>query len=141
MAKIINKTNNETFSMFVFTFYNVINNLKVFDIRQRCKCKGGKLSAVLEYVFYLSWRIYSVSWRERKRKKDGGISALSCTVTRLLRPLDTSTEKQKKALELIKTTIKWLLRGILQFMGHISSGPRCVIDLLHLQLCTFQPQG
>lgn len=68
MAKNKNKTNNETFSMFVFTFYNVINNLKVFDIRQICTCKGGKLSAVLECFIFKLKDLFRQYERERERK-------------------------------------------------------------------------
>lgn len=55
--------------MFVFTFYNVINNLVVFDIRQMCTCKGGKLSDVLEYVFFFKLKdLFRQLERERERK-------------------------------------------------------------------------
>lgn len=69
MAKNKNKTNNETFSMFVFTFYNVINNLKVFDIRQMCTCKGGKLSAVLECFIFKLKDLFRQYERERERER------------------------------------------------------------------------
>lgn len=69
MAKNKNKTNNETFSMFVFTFYNVINNLKVFDIRQICTCKGGKLSAVLECFIFKLKDLFRQYERERERER------------------------------------------------------------------------
>ena len=45
--------------------------------------------------------------RERERERESSISTLSCKVTWHLRPLDSSTEKQKKILELIKTTMEW----------------------------------
>lgn len=69
MAKNENKTNNETFSMFVFTFYNVINNFKVFDIRQICTCKGGKLSAVLECFIFKLKDLFRQYERERERER------------------------------------------------------------------------
>lgn len=69
MAKNKNKTNNETFSMFVFTFYNVINNFKVFDIRQICTCKGGKLSAVLECFIFKLKDLFRQYEREGERER------------------------------------------------------------------------
>lgn len=56
--------------MFVFTFYNVINNLKVFDIRQICTCKGGKLSAVLECFIFKLKDLFRQYEREREKEKE-----------------------------------------------------------------------
>lgn len=55
--------------MFVFTFYNVINNLVVFDIRQMCTCKGGKLSAVLECFIFKLKDLFRQYERERERER------------------------------------------------------------------------
>lgn len=56
--------------MFVFTFYNVINNFKVFDIRQICTCKGGKLSAVLECLIFKLKDLFRQYEREREKEKE-----------------------------------------------------------------------
>lgn len=55
--------------MFVFTFYNVINNLKLFDIRQMCTRKGGKLSAVLECFIFKLKDLFRQYERERERER------------------------------------------------------------------------
>lgn len=55
--------------MSVFTFYNVINNLKVFDIRQMCTCKGGKLSAVLECFIFKLKDLFRQYEREGERER------------------------------------------------------------------------